>query len=87
MATRQVLDILDAIQTEVMSAPPWADQIRAWKPSLGDRVRLARGQLATVVELPGEGVIVVEHETTGVRELIPADAREQTVVEIMEHAP
>lgn len=87
LATGQVMDVLDAIEREVTSAPPWADQIRAWEPRIGDRIRLALGPLATVVELPGEDVVIVEHDSTHVREIIPAEARERVVVEILERGP
>jgi hypothetical protein len=84
LATGQVMDVLDAIEREVTSAPPWADQIRAWEPRIGDRVRLAAGPLATVIELPGDDVVIIEHDSTHVREVIPADVRERVVIEILE---
>jgi hypothetical protein len=47
-------------------------------------VRLARGNVATVIELEENGVVIVEHDHTGVREVIPADARLAVIVDILE---
>ncbi len=84
---RQVLDVLDAIEKQVLEAPAWYEEVTGWQPAVGDRVRLARGNLATVVELVEGGIIVVEHDGTWVREVIPPDARVMVIVDVLDPEP
>lgn len=84
---RQVLDVLDMIERQVLEAPAWYEEVTGWEPAVGDRVRLARGNLATVVELVENGVVIVEHDGTWVREVIPPDARLGVIVDILDPEP
>lgn len=84
---RQVLDVFDAIEKQVLEAPAWYEEVTSWEPAVGDRVRLARGNLATVIELVEDGIIVVEHDGTWVREVIPPDARVAVIVDVLEPTP
>lgn len=84
---RQVLDVFDAIEKQVLDAPAWYEEVTSWEPAVGDRVRLARGNLATVIELVEDGIIVVEHDGTWVREVIPPDARVAVIVDVLEPTP
>lgn len=84
---RQVLDVMDLIERQVLEAPEWYEEVTGWEPAVGDRVRLARGPLATVVELVDDGIIVVEHDRTWVREVIPPDARLAVIVDVLDPEP
>ena len=84
---RQVLDVLDAIEKQVLEAPAWYEKVTGWEPAVGDRVRLARGNLATVVELVDDGIIIVEHDGTWVREVIPPEARVAVIVDVLDAEP
>ena len=84
---RQVLDVLDLIAKQVLEAPAWYEEVTGWEPAVGDRVRLARGNLATVVELVDDGIVIVEHDGTWVREVIPPDARLAVIVDIVDPEP
>jgi hypothetical protein len=84
---RQILDVVDLIERQVLEAPEWYEEVSAWRPRVGDRVRLARGTLGTVIELEEKGVVVVEHDHTAVREVIPADARLTVIVDILDPEP
>ena len=75
---------LDDLQEQVLTASPSAEEMRTWVPKKGDRVRLFSGAYAVVVEVWEDGSVVLEHEGTFVREIVPVGVRDQVIVHVVE---
>lgn len=83
----RIMGALDDLQLQVLEASPSAEAMHAWKPQKGDRVELLNGSFATVVEVWEEGLVVLVHDQTYIREAVPADARDQVILRVMEAEP
>ena len=75
---------LDDLQLQVLEASPSAEAMRIWEPAKGDRVELINGATATVVEVWEEGLLILEHDLTYVRESVPPDMRDQVILRVVE---
>jgi len=75
---------LDDLQLQVLEASPSAEAMRIWEPAKGDRVELMNGITATVVEVWEEGLLILEHDLTYVRESVPPDMRDQVILRVLE---
>ncbi len=75
---------LDDLQLRVLEASPSAEAMRTWEPAKGDRVELMNGITATVVEVWEEGLLILEHDLTYVRESVPPDVRDQVILRVVE---
>jgi len=75
---------LDDLQLQVLEASPSAEAMRIWEPAKGDRVELMNGITATVVEVWEEGLLILEHDLTYVRESVGPDVRDQVILRVLE---
>ena len=75
---------LDDLQLQVLEASPSAEAMRIWEPAKGDRVELMNGITATVVEVWEEGLLILEHDLTYVRESVAPDVRDQVILRVLE---
>ncbi len=80
----RILGALDDLQEQVLTASPSAEEVSRWVPKKGDRVQLLSSAFAVVVEVWDEGTIVLEHEETFIREVVPADMRDQVILHVVE---
>ena len=74
---------LDDLQLRVLEASPSAEAMRTWEPAKGDRVELMNGITATVVEVWEEGLLILEHDLTYVRESVPPEVRDQVILRVV----
>jgi hypothetical protein len=77
----------DDLQLQVLEASPSAEAMRTWEPAKGDRVELMNGTTATVVEVWDEGLLILEHDLTYVRESVPPDVRDQIILRVLKDEP
>ena len=61
--------------------------MRTWEPKKGDRVELLDGTFATVIEVWGDGLIILEREKTFIRVSILPDGRDQVILRVVDPAP
>ena len=78
---------LDDLQLQVFEASPSAEAMRTWEPKKGDRVELLNGTSAVVVEVRDDGIIIMEHDRTYVRETILPGMRDQVILRVVEPLP
>ena len=78
---------LDDLQLQVFEASPSKEALRTWKPRKGDRVELMNGTSAVVVEVWDDGLLILEHDQTYVRESIAPGIRDQVILRVVEPAP
>ena len=78
---------LDDLQLQVLEASPSAEALRTWKPKKGDRVEMMNGTTATVIEVWEEGLLMLEHDLTYIREAVPPDTRDQVILRVVENDP
>ena len=83
----RIMGALDDLQYQVSEASPSAEAMRAWSPQKGDRVELMNGTHATVVEVLEEGVVILVHDRSYIRESVPSDARDKVILRVMEPEP
>ena len=75
---------LDDLQLQVFEASPSSEALRNWIPRKGDRVELMNGTTATVIEVLDNGVVILEHDSTYVRESVSSDVRDQVILRVVE---
>jgi hypothetical protein len=75
---------LDDLQLQVFEASPSAEAMRTWVPEKGDRVELMNGSGAKVVEIRDDGTLILEHDSTYVRESIPFGMRDTIILRVKE---
>ena len=75
---------LDDLQLRVLEASPSAEAMRAWEPAKGDWDELMNGNTATAVEVWEEGLLILEHDLTYVRESVAPDVRDQVILRVLE---
>ena len=75
---------LDDLQLQVLEASPSAEAMRIWVPAKGDRVELFSGTIATVVEVWEDGLLILEHDLTYVRESVLPEMRDQIILRVLE---
>jgi hypothetical protein len=78
---------LDDLERIVLEANPSTEEIRNWTPRPGDRVQLMTGGFARVIEVLPEGVVVLEHEDTFIREMVPPGALDQVILHVVDSKP
>jgi hypothetical protein len=87
LALSKIMGAMDDLQTQVFDTSPSAEALRAWVPHEGDLVELMTGQFATVVEIWDDGMIILRHESTSIRESVVPSVRDQVILRIVERAP
>jgi hypothetical protein len=80
----RIMAALDDLQLQVMESSPSAEAMRIWQPRKGERVELLNGTFATVVEVWPEGLVMLEHEKTYIREAVPPDQRDKVILRVVE---
>ena len=80
----RIMAALDDLQLQVFEASPSTEAMKHWKPKKGERVELLNGTFATVVEVWSEGLIMLEHEKTYIREAVPPDQRDKVILRVVE---
>lgn len=83
----QILGALDDLQLQTIETSPSEEAMREWLPQKGDRVELLNGTTATVVEVWEDGMVILEHDTTYIRESVPQDLRSQVILRVLENPP
>jgi hypothetical protein len=83
----RIMSALDDLQSQVFEASPSFEEVRNWTPKRGDRVQLMNGSFARVVEVWPDGMLVLEHEGTFIREMVSPEARDQVVLHILDSDP
>jgi len=83
----RIMNALDDLQNQVFEASPSFEEIRAWTPKRGDRVQLMNGSFARVVEIWPDGMLVLEHEGTFIREMVAPGSRDQVVRHVLDSEP
>ena len=76
---------IDDLQLQVLEASPSAEAMRTWEPAKGDRVELLNGTTATVVEVWDDGLLILEHDLTYIRESVPPTMRDQVILRVVEN--
>lgn len=66
----RVLSALDDLQSQLLEGPEENVDVARWKPTVGDRVELWGGDTAVVSDIPQDGVVVLQHESSPVIESI-----------------
>jgi hypothetical protein len=87
LATTRLLNSLDDLEHLVLFGDPTGAGTQGWQPRVGDVVKLRSGGLAEVVEVRDDGTVVLEHQSTYINELVPADRVRSVVFEVVEPAP
>lgn len=84
LALARITGALNDLEEQVRAASPSAAELGTWEPRRGDRVELMTGGLARVVEVLDEGVLILEHEATYIREVVAPDARDEVILHVVE---
>ncbi len=80
----RIMAALDDLQLQVFEASPSTEAMRTWQPKKGERVELLNGTFAIVVEVWPEGLVMLEHEKTYIREAVPPDQRDKVILRVVE---
>jgi len=83
----RIMGAFDDLQQQVFDASPSAEEIRTWEPREDDRVQLFNGRYARVAEVWPDGMLVLEHEDTFIREMVAPAYRDQVILHIVEPDP
>jgi len=87
LATTRLLSTIDDLEQHVMFGPQTGAGTAGWTPRVGDVVKLRSGGLAKVIEVRDGGTLVLEHQSTYINELVPADQIPGVIFEVVERAP
>lgn len=83
----RIMSVFDDLQQQVFDASPSAEEIRTWEPREDDRVQLFNGTYARVAEVWDDGMLVLEHEGTYIREVVAPGYRDQVILHIVGPKP
>lgn len=84
LATTRLLNTLDDIEQLVVFEGAGSPALAAWRPTVGDIVRLRQGDLARVIEVRDDGTLVLEHQSTYINELVPPGLIASVILEVVE---
>lgn len=79
----QISGAVNDLEHLVREASPSAEALAGWNPRRGDLVELMTGGLARVAEVLDDGILVLEHEGTYIREFVTPDARDKVILRIV----
>ena len=80
----RIMGVFDDLQQQVFDASPSAEEVRTWEPREDDRVQLFNGTYARVAEVWDDGILVLEHEDTYIREVVAPGYRDQVILHIVD---
>ena len=83
----RIMGALDDLESQVFEASPSSEELRTWEPRRRDRVQLFNGTYARVIEVWDDGTVVLEHQDTFIREIVPADRLDQVVLHVVDREP
>ncbi len=79
----QISGAINDLEHLVRDASPSSEVLKGWDPQRDDRVELMTGAYARVAEVLDDGVIVLEHEGTFIREIVGLDARDDVILRVV----
>lgn len=80
-------DMLDDLEAQVIATPQTQVELARWQPRLGDRVELVVRRQATVIQVEEDGLVVLEHDGTHVREWVPVAGRTTAIQSLLGRSP
>lgn len=80
----QISGAINDLESLVRESSPSSEDLKGWEPRRDDRVELMNGGYARVAEVLDEGVLVLEHEDTYIREIVGLDARDEVILRVVE---
>jgi hypothetical protein len=80
----RILAALDDLESQVLAASPSAQELESWQPQRGDRVQLLNGTYARVAEVMDDGVLILEHEESYLREVVPPGIRDRVILHVVD---
>jgi hypothetical protein len=83
----RIVGVMDDLELLVRDASDSSNRLQTWEPKRGDRVQLMNGSYATVVEVWDEGLLILAHDDTFVRESVPPDMRDKIILLVVEPEP
>ena len=87
LALGKVAAVMDDIQVRVLATRPGEDAVRQWQPEVGDVVTLIHGTAARVVEIVGDGTLLLTEEETGLMLSVAPEDRASVIREPGPPAP
>ncbi|HSL17215.1 MAG TPA: hypothetical protein VLB51_04850 [Methylomirabilota bacterium] len=87
LALGKVAAVMDDIQVRVLATRPGEDAVRQWQPEVGDVVTLIHGTAARVVEIVGDGTLLLVEEETGLMLSVAPEDRASVIREPGPPAP
>lgn len=84
LSMSKIMGALDDLQQQGLSASRSAEEMRTWEPKRRDRVQLLNGDFAVVREVWDDGLIVLEHESSHIRELVPPSSRDKVILRVVD---
>jgi hypothetical protein len=79
----QISGAINDLEALVRQSSPSSEDLKGWDPRRDDRVELMSGGYARVTEVLDEGVLVLEHEGTYIREIVGLDARDDVILRVV----
>ena len=80
----QISGAINDLEQLVREASPSSEALKGWVPRRDDRVELINGGYARVAEVLDEGVVVLEHEETYIREIVGPEVRDEVILRVVE---
>ena len=82
-----LLATIDDLEHQLLTANPTGANLDGWLPRVGDVVRLRQGGLAHVAEVRDDGTLLLEHQSTYIQQLVPANDIRAVIFDLVERAP
>jgi len=81
----QISGAINDLEQLVRESSPSSEALQGWDPRRDDRVELMAGGYARVAEVLDEGLLVLEHEGTFIREIVGPDVRDEVILRVVEY--
>jgi hypothetical protein len=83
LSAGKVASIMDDIQLRVLNTRPGEDELRRWRPEVGDRVELLSGAFAVVSATADDGTVVLVEDSTSVMVTVHPDNRAEVILRLV----
>jgi hypothetical protein len=80
----RLLAAVDDLERRVIWADASPAELGDWDPQRGDLVELRSGAMAKVVDVGDDGSLTLEHDDTGIMEIVPAAHRAAVILRVIE---